>query len=72
MTALFDHATKVFDVEFRMMFIQTFDFKTQRGSEVFFIADHNIDQRRQFAINFARAGLATNDLPERGSIIQVV
>src|SRR5215813_6996345 len=46
-----DHAMKSRDVELRMMLVLSFDFETERGSEVFFITDHHVNKRRQLAIN---------------------
>jgi hypothetical protein len=54
------------------MLVETFDFEAERGSEVFFVADHHIYERRQFAINRDRLCLTTNRLPERVAIIQIV
>ena len=34
---------EVRDVEFRMMFVESFDFKTKRGGEIFFVADHHVN-----------------------------
>ena len=46
-----------------MMFIQAFDFESERRGEIFFVAQHDIDQRGQFTINFARAFRSANSLP---------
>jgi len=46
----FDHATKVLDLELRMILIQTFDFEAEASSEIFFVAQHHIDQRREFTM----------------------
>src|SRR6185503_4718155 len=40
-----NHALKVAHVEFRMVLVLPFDFKSERGRKVFFIADHDVDQR---------------------------
>ncbi len=53
------------------MFIQSGHFETEAGGEVLFISEHHVDERREFAIDFTRARLAANRLPETVAIIQI-
>ena len=38
-----DHLLEIRDLEFRVMLIQAFDFESERGGEIFFVAQHDID-----------------------------
>src|ERR1700754_54185 len=55
-----------------MMFVEPLDFETQRGGEVFFIADHHVDEWGQFAVNSDRSFAATDRTPQRVAIIKIV
>ena len=51
---------------------EAFDFKAQRGGEVLFVAQHHVDQRGEFAVDFKGACLAADGLPKRVAIVQIV
>src|ERR1041385_6686904 len=55
-----------------MMLVLPFDFESERRGEIFFIADHHIDERREFAVNRDCSRLATDRLPQRLSIVEIV
>src|ERR1700752_3128415 len=67
-----DHALKVAHVEFRVMFVESFNFESECGSEVLFVADHYVGEWLQFAINSDSFRLTNNRLPERIPIIEIV
>src|SRR5262245_36244689 len=60
------------DVEFGNVLVLSFNFESERGSEVFFIADHHVNKWRQLAIDSNRTRLSTNRLPKRFAIVEIV
>ena len=38
-----DHLLEIGRIELRMMFVQAFDFESERSGEVFFVPQHDID-----------------------------
>jgi hypothetical protein len=64
------------DLDFRRisggLLVQTLDFESKRGCEILFIADHDVNERRKFAINLTCARLTANRLPEGFAIVQIV
>src|SRR5689334_1966692 len=55
-----------------MMLVLSFDFEAERRSEILFITDHHIDERREFAIDGDCPRLATDRLPKRFAIVEIV
>src|SRR5262245_33515781 len=55
-----------------MMLVESFDFESERRSEILFVANHYIDERRELAINSHCFCLTTNRLPKRFAIVQIV
>src|SRR5207302_9043623 len=48
------------------------DLKSEGRGEVFFVADHHVDVRCQFAIDLRRACLAADRLPQRVTVVEVI
>ena len=67
-----DHFFEVGDVDAGDVFINAFDFEAERGSEVFLVADHDIDVLGDLAIDLPGLGSATDGFPERGTVVEVV
>src|SRR5690242_8796851 len=55
-----------------MMLVLSFDFEPERRGEIFFIADHHIDERRELAIKRDGPRLAADRLPQRLAIVEIV
>src|ERR1035437_8776366 len=70
--SLLDHLAEVGRVEFAQVIADALDLESQRSSEVLFVANHDIDVRRQLAIDFGGARLPANRLPQRVAVVQVV
>ena len=58
-----NHATEIFDIEFRVVKIQSFYLESKTSSEVFFITQHHVDQRSQCAIDFLSSRFAADRFP---------
>ncbi len=67
----FDHRLESIrlDVPGRLL---AFDRETERGREVFLVADHHVHILRNFAVHFLRLLETTDGFPERRAIVQIV
>lgn len=68
----FDHLFEGADVDVGDIFVDTFDFETEAGGEIFFVTDHDINEGGDAAIDFLGAFMAAYGLPERGAVVEVV
>src|ERR1700719_907609 len=55
-----------------MLFVEARNRKAQCSGEIFLVAQHYIDERRQAAVYFLRFRLSSNRLPERRTIVQII
>ncbi len=60
---LFDHLLKFINIYARNIFIHSFHFKSQAGSKIFFITDHDIDIIRDALVYFPGLVLTTDTFP---------
>jgi hypothetical protein len=60
---LFDHSFKAVNGKPGEIFVHPVYFETQTGTEVFFIAKHDIDKRRQTMVDFSGLVLAPQANP---------
>ena len=67
-----DHVLEMIDVDARDVFADAFYFEAEASSEVFFIANHDIDITSDLTVHLLRLGLATNGFPQAGAIVEVV
>jgi len=73
--SLLDHATELAGIKLADMCIdvtETFDFEAERCGEVFFVTQHDVDERSEFAIDLKGASLAADGFPETVAVVQVV
>ena len=68
----FDHCLETRNLQLGVVLVDIGDGEAKSGGEVLFVAEHDVDERSEHAINFLRLGLAANRLPQGGTVIQVV
>src|SRR3974377_1281017 len=54
------------------MFIYTLHFKAEGGGEVFLVAKHDVDKRRQFPVHLQGSLFPTDGFPERVAVVEIV
>src|ERR1700675_562606 len=54
------------------MLIHARHFKSKRRREIFFIAEHHVNVRRNPAVYLLRGFLSSMGLPQRSSVIQII
>ena len=68
-----DHLLEIGDVDAGDIFlVNTFDFKSEAGGEVFFVTDHDVDILGDLTVDFLGLGLPTDGFPERRTVVQVI
>ena len=69
---LIDHFRKALDRQISQILVNTFHVKPQTGSEIFFVADHDIDQGGDGSVRFLASWLTAVIFPQRRSEIQII
>src|SRR6266478_3682539 len=67
-----DHLLERFRLDVGNLFIESPYLKAQRCGKVLLVADHDIDLRCHAAVDLLSAILATNRLPQRFAVVQIV
>src|SRR5690242_7624904 len=55
-----------------MMFVNAFNCESKRGGKVLFVADHHINERREFAIDGDRSLASSDRTPKRVAVVEIV
>src|SRR5690625_4891827 len=67
-----NHLLELIDFDRRNVFVNPFNFKSETGSVILFVSDHHIDLSGNAAVNLLRLLLATDRIPQRRTIVQVI
>ncbi len=67
-----DHSLEGFRVESGKMLVGSGHFIAERGREIFFIAEHDIHERSDAAVDFLSPLLSAERSPQRITIVQVI
>jgi len=67
-----DHLFEGFDFKIGQIVIRPFDFKTETGRKILFVADHHIDVFSDLAVDLLTFLQSAEAFPERRTVVQVV
>src|ERR1035437_6272351 len=67
-----DHPAVACRVESRQRLADALDLEAERGGEVLFVAQQDVDLRDQLTVDFLRSSLPADRLPQGGSVVEVI